>query len=90
VKPQNIKLLALLRERGEAGVTPLEGLAQVGTLRLGARVHDLKAEGFHIDTELVTMPSGARVARYRLREQPAQLALPTPDDIARWRYRHDI
>lgn len=69
------RLLALLRERGPAGITPLEALDLIGTLRLGARVFDLKEDGHDIRTEIVATPSGKHVARYTLHEQPAQLAM---------------
>ena len=72
---QGDMLLQLLRERGPAGVTPLQALELIGTLRLGARVYDLKADGHDIRTQLVETPSGKHVARYTLHEGPAQLGL---------------
>ena len=75
VKPQNVAVLALLRAHPE-GVTTLQALDAVGCFRLGARIHDLKTKhGFVIDSELVTLISGKRVARYALREKPVQLTL---------------
>lgn len=74
LKPQTEACLRLLRERGGHGVTPLDALASLGSFRLGARIWELKAAGYTIDTRLVTMPSGARVARYVLREEPVQMA----------------
>lgn len=65
---QTAAILALLRERGERGVTPIEALELVGSFRLGARTWDLRAEGHHIETERYTTPGGATVARYVLRE----------------------
>ncbi|MBX3031900.1 MAG: hypothetical protein KF809_17270 [Chloroflexi bacterium] len=66
---QTQELLALLRERPE-GVTPLEALDEIGTLRLAARVYDLRAEGHVIEdrTVPVTARNGrtAHVKRYRL------------------------
>ena len=73
MKPSNVAVLALLRAHPE-GVTTLQALDAVGCFRLGARIHDLKTKhGFFIDSELVTLISGKRVARYALREKPVQL-----------------
>lgn len=66
---QTQELLALLRERPE-GVTPLEALHDIGSLRLAARILDLKREGHPIVSEWqpVTARNGrrVRVKRYRL------------------------
>jgi hypothetical protein len=69
------RLLELLRERGEAGVTPLLALERVQCFRLASRVHDLKSAGYRITTTTVDTSGGARVACYVLHEQPAQLGL---------------
>jgi len=61
------RLLALLEERGERGVTPLYALEQIGTMRLAARVHDLRSAGFNIIRLRETTPSRKVVARYVLR-----------------------
>lgn len=45
-----------------------------GTLRLAARVADLRAAGWDVRSEMVTVSSGKRVARYHLVEQ-AQMEL---------------
>lgn len=75
MKPATRAVLDLLRERGGVGVTPLDALDLVGSFRLGARIWELKAEGYNIDTELRRFPNGKRIAIYRLREAPEQLAL---------------
>ena len=49
-KTQNERLLELLQERGELGVTPLLALDRLGIMRLAARVADLRADGHPIDT----------------------------------------
>lgn len=67
MKPGTRAVLELLLERGDAGVTPLDALDRVGSFRLGARIWELKAEGYAIDTELARTPTGKRVAKYRLR-----------------------
>jgi hypothetical protein len=69
-------VLRLLRIRGKAGVTPLEALREVGTMRLGARVFDLRKAGHRIEREWVTTPGQSRVARYILvEERPEQLRM---------------
>ena len=45
-------------------ITPLEALDKFGVFRLGARVYDLKREGYDIRTERLALPSGKHVARY--------------------------
>ncbi len=67
-------VLGLLRTYPE-GITALEALNDVGCFRLGARIYDLKAEGYRIETDLVTTMTGKRIARYRLVEKPRQMAL---------------
>lgn len=75
MKPGTRAILDLLRERGAHGVTPLDALASVGSFRLGARIWELKAEGYEIATDMFTTPSGKRVARYRLIEKPVQMVV---------------
>lgn len=74
MKPSTAATLALLRARGSYGVSPLDALAAIGSFRLGARIWELKQAGYDVRAELVTMPSGKRVARYTLHETD-QLAL---------------
>jgi hypothetical protein len=45
-------------------LTQLEALNQFGCFRLAARVADIRDEGFHILTDMVTLENGKRVARY--------------------------
>ena len=68
LKPQTQRVLDVLRERGAFGLTPLDALGTCGTMRLGARVWELKAAGYEVTAKLVTMPNGKRVARYQLIE----------------------
>lgn len=75
MKPGTAAVLDLLRQRGDYGVTPLDALASVGSFRLGARIWELKAAGYDIETEMVAMPSGKRVARYRIHEAPEQMVV---------------
>ena len=63
---QKARVLALLQERGAIGLTALESLELVGTMRLAAYVKFLKKDGWDIATERVKVPGGKSVARYRL------------------------
>lgn len=46
-------------------INPLQALEKFGSFRLGARIHDLKAGGMSIVTEIVTK-NGKRFAEYKL------------------------
>ncbi len=74
---QNEAVLALLRVRGDVGLTALEAFAAIGTMRLAARISDLRADGHDIRAEIVTVAAGTRVARYTFHE-PA----PVSDQLA--------
>lgn len=56
-----------IRQHLEAGktITPLEALSLFGCLRLGARIHNLKAMGLAICSQLVEQ-NGKRFAQYSL------------------------
>jgi hypothetical protein len=58
------KILAYLKAGNR--ITPIESLKLFGCFRLGARIYDLKKAGFQIESEMVKVPSGKRVASYRL------------------------
>lgn len=74
MKPGTARVLDLLRANPK-GVTALTALDQAGSFRLGARVFELRAEGYSIDREWVETYSGKRIASYVLHEQPEQLRL---------------
>ncbi len=63
------KILRHLRDFGQ--ITPIEALADYGVMRLGARIWDLKRQGYAISSELVegTNRYGERThfARYRMK-----------------------
>lgn len=63
------RILILLHARGPDGLTPKDALELVGTMRLAARIADLRALGHRIDTETITTPGGAHVARYVIRRR---------------------
>ena len=69
MKASNAAALALLRLRGADGVTPAEARSAIACDRLAARVCELKAFGFDIQTVRERTPMGSLVARYYLRER---------------------
>lgn len=72
---QKDDVLQLLLSQGQAGVTPLQAMREAGTMRLAARIAELRDEGYVITTYDFTTPNGKRVARYVLRHpEPVQLA----------------
>jgi hypothetical protein len=68
MKPSTAQVLALLREQGVDGVTPALALTEAGTMRLAARVAELRADGHDIVNIGWTTSSGKRVGLYVLRE----------------------
>lgn len=72
---QTTLVLRLLRERGAAGVTPLDALfGDPHSFRLAARIWDLRHAGYDITREWYVTERGDRVARYVLNET-AQIEL---------------
>jgi hypothetical protein len=59
------RIIEYMREHPE-GITALQALNDLQCLRLAARIHDLRAEGFQISEEAHTTGTGKRVSRYRL------------------------
>lgn len=48
-------------------LTPIEALNMFGSFRLGARIADIKADGYIVYTEMITDPvTGKRYARYSM------------------------
>jgi hypothetical protein len=69
VKPSTRAVLDLLREQGVDGLTPALALSEVGTMRLAARIAELRAEGHEIVNVGWTTATGKRVARYVLEDE---------------------
>ena len=67
---QTQRILAHLRI---STIDPMQALKYAGTLRLAARIMDLRNIGHKIDTEMVEVTNNRgevkRVARYRLRKE---------------------
>jgi len=70
VKPATAHVLAFLRARGADGATPAEARTALACDRLAARVYELRAAGYDIESVSERTPMGARIARYFLRERP--------------------
>ncbi len=60
---QNKQILNHL-ESGKT-ITPIDALNLFGCFRLGARIHDLKSEGYDIKSEIKSV-NGKRFAEYSL------------------------
>jgi len=75
VRTQKEHVLELLRQRGSAGLTALEAMEEIKTMRLAAYVKFLKDDGHEITSETIKVPSGKHVARYRLIEATKQKLL---------------
>jgi hypothetical protein len=58
------KVLRLLKQKGQAGVTNVE-LVHTGGLRYGARIYELRADGYQIQT----IPVEGGVFRFVLKGQ---------------------
>ena len=68
MKPSTRAVLALLRQRGSAGVTPQDALEAVHTMRLAARISELREAGYTI-----TCDKSAGYGRYTIIEEPEQM-----------------
>lgn len=51
---------------GGNSLTPMKALHEFGCFRLGARIYDLKKKGWKIDTEMIAIEDGKRVASYTM------------------------
>lgn len=49
----------------EQGITPYEALEKFGCLRLSGRIHDLRAKGWDIETEIIHR-NGKQFACYKM------------------------
>lgn len=77
------RVLALLRQAGKRGITPLDAQREVGTMRLAAQVFQLRKLGNVIDT-ITEKHAGGTHARYVLRASPGYAdvtAADTPEAI---------
>jgi len=49
-------------------LTALEALRNFGTLRLAARIHNLKGQGYNVEKTIVSTLSGKRIAQYSIKK----------------------
>lgn len=61
---QNRRVLGFLRLHKT--ITPLQAITRLGVYRLGARIHDLKRQGYCITSKLIKTRNDKYVARYTL------------------------
>ena len=70
---QNYEILEYLMQ--ENSITPLLALEKFGCFRLGARIWDLKHQGYDIRSELVRGDNGKHFASYHLIRKETQLEM---------------
>ena len=68
METQTKQILQYMRTQS---ITAIEALQYIGSFRLAARIKNLRDEGHDIHTEMVTMDSGTRIARYSLIKEKA-------------------
>ena len=68
---QNSTILDMLRD---GPITALDALREAGCFRLAARISDLRAMGYDIESEMVEV-NGKRIARYTLAVEQMPLPL---------------
>lgn len=59
--------------RAGYSLTPLEALDKFGCFRLGARIWEIKDQGYDIESKIVSGPNGKHYSRYTLKHQEKQL-----------------
>ncbi len=57
-------------------LTKLESIQLFGCMNLGGRCWDLREAGHDVQTEMIELPNGKRVARYFIPAPKGQLAFP--------------
>lgn len=65
MKPGTRAVLRFL-EANPDGITPVDALVHVGSFRLGARIWELRRDGYSIVSTIERTPSGKHISRYRL------------------------
>ena len=67
---QRYRLLQALRNAGDAGLSSWDAVHTLGMLRAGARLKELREEGFEIETLRDPSVNGQARFRYVLRAEP--------------------
>ena len=66
-KSQEKRILAMLKSGKK--ITPLQAMVELGCMRLGARIWELRAQGFDIMSEWFMTKKGKRVKRYYMNRE---------------------
>ena len=74
MKPQSRDVLELLRKFPASGITQHDAITFCQCYRLAARIADLRADGYTIESTWETF-KGRRFARYTLVPDPVQVTL---------------
>jgi len=82
---QNARILTLLTQRGERGITAMDMLSPTAdggppVMRLPSRIDELRRCGYRISSRMVATAGGARVARYILTVASGSSAQSYPDE----------
>ncbi len=64
---KNQCLLILQHLQSGKSINPLQALNQYGCFRLGARIYNLKQNGYNIESRMIKTESGKKYAEYLLR-----------------------
>lgn len=57
---------------GGKTITELEGLKLYGCMSVAQRIYDLRRRGHNIQSTVLELPNGKRIAEYRLETTPKQ------------------
>ena len=67
---------------GGGSLTALEALDRFGCSRLAARIGDIRAMGYQVHAEMVTLDNAKRVARYRIDGAPMRRTAEVNREVA--------
>lgn len=62
-----MKILRYMNKYG--AITPKEAYIHCGTMRLSARIYELRDDGYDISTQMIYRKDGTRYAQYRLEKK---------------------
>lgn len=65
----------LLYMKAGNSITPIQALEMFGSFRLGARIHNIRAMGFNVKTDLITTSTKKVIAEYSLGKNYTQLSM---------------
>ena len=50
-------------------ITPIDALSRFGCFRLGARIYDLRQEGYQIERDMIEVSEDTRIAAYWMTQE---------------------